>query len=67
MIQRGPEESSCVGKMRHLTRADARRQARYLRRKTGEEIASYLCRYCNGYHVGHRAPKGFQRRQGQGG
>lgn len=44
--------SQCDGKTRHETKADARDSAAYLTSKFGEQMHSYRCRFCGGWHVG---------------
>lgn len=43
-------ETECAGKVRHLTRRDARRVAR---RYPGERLNPYCCGHCGFWHLGH--------------
>jgi hypothetical protein len=47
---------SCTGKIRHASKEEARIAAQKLRAK-GEIVGVYLCRFCNGWHVGHTPRK----------
>jgi hypothetical protein len=47
-------DNSCVGKVVHATLAEAEREAARLSAETGEDLEAYKCRFCEGYHVGHR-------------
>ncbi len=51
-----------TGKVRHPSRALARRHAKTLRGRVGrrgeESLGEYRCRRCGGWHVGNRFAKG---------
>jgi hypothetical protein len=46
-------ETACFGKTRFLTRQDARRRARQIRREGGPHFRSYPCRFCDLFHLGN--------------
>lgn len=47
---------SCSGKARHKTADFAEVAAVKMRKKTGDHFNVYKCRFCNGYHIGHKSP-----------
>ena len=53
---------SCTGKVRHVDSAAARKALRATVRHDEEHqtMNVYHCRFCGGYHIGHRS----QRREG---
>lgn len=58
----GPGTHGCRGKVRHPTRAIAEAMRQRLLALTTETLRKrarlnvYRCRWCNFWHVGHRAP-----------
>lgn len=44
------------GKLRHDSRAAAKRHAKRLKRRDGYPGEAYLCRHCAGWHVGRPSP-----------
>lgn len=48
------KERSCKGKKQYLNFTHANNDAKSLRRKTGEIIAPYHCKYCGHFHTGHK-------------
>jgi hypothetical protein len=44
---------SCEGKRRYPTIAEAQAYAQYVRRKKGQIVQAYYCRFCSGIHIGH--------------
>ncbi len=43
----------CERKYRHVTKQTAKRRARLLRRRSGDQrIEHYACRFCSWWHVG---------------
>lgn len=56
------EETSCIGKRRFLTLAEARTRARQIRRTGGPKLRPYECRFCGLNHLGHRPGHATYRR-----
>ena len=50
---------ACDGKVKHKTMLAARISAR----KTDRRCVGYKCKFCSGFHVGHRPAKQKKRRQ----
>jgi rubrerythrin len=46
------ESSACAGKVRYLTRNDARGARKRMRNVKGK-LNAYVCAYCGFYHLGH--------------
>lgn len=59
-IRRTPERS-CLCKVRHVSRTEARKAAQLLRRG-GEVVSAYHCPFCEGWHVGHRCARDVRAR-----
>lgn len=59
------EEVSCTGKTRFLTRAEARRRSRQIRREGGPRLRPYTCDFCGLAHLGHRPGQATYLRKGQ--
>lgn len=55
---------ACEGKRRYDTKTSAQDHLAALTRKgaTRARIQVYKCRYCGGYHVGHKIGSGGRRR-----
>ena len=47
------ELKGCVGKSKHNTISDARRQLNKCKSKGKGNLNIYLCEYCGSYHIGH--------------
>ena len=44
---------SCEGKVRHASKAAAKRACIAARRRGGTWPTSYQCKFCGGWHIGH--------------
>ena len=44
----------CEGKVRHASKSDGDYAAHLARQKYRDGLFAYRCRFCRGYHVGHR-------------
>lgn len=47
----------CTGKIRHPAESEAAIHAKSLSKAEGEKMAWYKCKFCKGWHVGHRAKR----------
>ena len=45
---------ACERKNRYTTSREAEDVARHRRAESGEDLDVYPCRYCHGWHIGHR-------------
>jgi hypothetical protein len=52
---RNPRLFSCEGKKIYLSWSAASGEGRFLKRRFGERLMAYRCRYCGGWHLGGRA------------
>lgn len=57
MPSRRMRTKSCENKRRYATSSEAESTARHRREESGELLDIYPCRFCNGWHIGHAAPK----------
>ena len=48
-------EIACLGKVRYHQRAYAKRASSRIRRTGGPNLRTYRCRFCELWHLGHRA------------
>ena len=48
-------ERGCASKIAYSSRREARSVSRHGRHQDGT-LASYHCRHCDGWHLGHRRP-----------
>ncbi len=58
--KRALRRKSCRHKVRHLTAECAQATIRALHAQRGCQgrMNAYLCRFCNGYHIGHTPRQG---------
>jgi hypothetical protein len=54
----------CEGKKAFRSAEDARNAAYLVSARTGQRLASYRCKFCRQWHIGHR-PRGLPRRLGR--
>ena len=43
----------CTSKKRYPTQTDAVGEMIGIKKRTGEKLHSYKCKFCNGWHIGH--------------
>jgi hypothetical protein len=48
--------NSCARKVRYATEDEANRRAEQMNRDNNEDLESYSCPYCCGFHIGHKVP-----------
>lgn len=47
-------KNACLGKIRHRTAEDAQIERVKAMKRGVRGLNVYYCKYCNGYHVGHK-------------
>lgn len=62
--KRRVRRNACTGKVRHRQASHAAYHVKLLRDKGEQSIGYYRCRFCNGWHVGHRPRKQFNQQGG---
>jgi rubrerythrin len=57
--KRAIRRRACTGKVRHIDAAAAARALFLLNKTKGYQgpMNTYRCRFCGGYHIGHRPAK----------
>jgi len=52
--KRHVRRKSCTGKIKYESKEDAVIKTIIIKRKTGEKLNAYKCKFCKRYHIGHK-------------
>lgn len=53
-FHRRRHQKACQGKQKHNSYGAAQAAVRSVQQRLGDELNAYHCRYCGGWHTGHK-------------